>query len=330
MEKLTCTQAKQIDLVGYLSALGYQPQKIRNQDYWFLSPLREEKTPSFKVNRKLNIWYDHASGKGGNIIDFGILHFKCSVSDLLIRLSAHHHLPGFSFQPPLITIPSAGEKKEASSSKILILEVRPLTEKSLIAYIGERKIPVDISVIFCKEVDFLLYGKKHTVIGFPNNIGGYELRSGNFKGSSSPKDLSLLINNRDNESINVLEGFTDFLSLLSLNNYLRKENFLVLNSLSFSAKGIELLKDFKAVSLFFDHDLSGRTATEDFLKALPQAKDASSFYTGHKDLNDYIRQADLLQQVNLQQVTKDWDKDNQDDAEKKQTQQRRKPPHFGM
>lgn len=48
-----CAEAKRIDLVGYLASLGHLPQKVRNEDYWYLSPLREEKTPSFKANRRL-------------------------------------------------------------------------------------------------------------------------------------------------------------------------------------------------------------------------------------------------------------------------------------
>ena len=39
---MNCEQANQIDLVDYLYLLGYQAQKIRSQDYWYLSPLREE------------------------------------------------------------------------------------------------------------------------------------------------------------------------------------------------------------------------------------------------------------------------------------------------
>jgi len=69
-------QAKQIDIVEYLEKLGYRPQNIRNNDYWYLSPLRQEKEPSFKVNRKLNMWYDHGLGKGGSLIDFGILFYN--------------------------------------------------------------------------------------------------------------------------------------------------------------------------------------------------------------------------------------------------------------
>lgn len=290
MEKLTCAQAKQIDLVAYLSSLGYQPSKINQQDYWYLSPLREEKTPSFKVNRGLNIWYDHGQGKGGSLIDFGIHYFKCSISDLLHRLSDCQKPPGFSFHQPLTVLSSAGEKKEASGSKILILQSLPLTSKSLLSYLEERKIPIDIATLFCKEVDFLLYEKKYTVIGFANNSGGFELRSENFKGSSSPKDISLIVNNADNKSIHVLEGFTDFLSVLVLKPHLQNENFLVLNSLSFFAKSLGALKEFSGIYLYLDQDTPGRKATDQYLKALPQAQDVSLFYSGHKDLNDYVRQ----------------------------------------
>jgi hypothetical protein len=48
-------QAREIDLVDSLIALGFQPQKKGN-DYWYLSPLREEKEASFKANIRLNVW----------------------------------------------------------------------------------------------------------------------------------------------------------------------------------------------------------------------------------------------------------------------------------
>lgn len=72
-QKLSITEAKEMDMSQYLSSLGHEPSKIRNNDYWYRSPLRKENTPSFKINRKLNQWYDHGLGKGGNIIYFGIL-----------------------------------------------------------------------------------------------------------------------------------------------------------------------------------------------------------------------------------------------------------------
>ncbi|MEP6727285.1 MAG: CHC2 zinc finger domain-containing protein, partial [Bacteroidota bacterium] len=79
MKKMSIKDAKKTDMVDYLSAKGHEPIKVRGADYWYRSPFRLEKTPSFKVNRQANIWYDHGTGQGGNFIDFGILYHKCSV-----------------------------------------------------------------------------------------------------------------------------------------------------------------------------------------------------------------------------------------------------------
>ena len=80
-------EAKRLDLVNYLESIGYQPQKISGHDHWYLSPLRKENTASFKVNRRLNLWYDHGLGRGGNLIDFSVLYFGCTVKELLQKLS---------------------------------------------------------------------------------------------------------------------------------------------------------------------------------------------------------------------------------------------------
>ena len=64
---MNCEQANQIDLVDYLFSIGFSPNKISAENYWFLSPLRDERTASFKVNKTKNIWYDHGIGKGGKL-----------------------------------------------------------------------------------------------------------------------------------------------------------------------------------------------------------------------------------------------------------------------
>ena len=67
---MNCEQANQMNLVDYLYTLGFNPSKIRNDDHWYLSPFRNEKDASFKVNKTKNVWYDHGIGKGGNLVDF--------------------------------------------------------------------------------------------------------------------------------------------------------------------------------------------------------------------------------------------------------------------
>jgi len=291
MKNLTCTQAKQIDLVDYLATLGYQPQRIRNNDYWYLSPLREEKTASFKIDRRLNLWYDHGSRQGGDLIDFGTLYYNCSVSDLLSRLSGHN----ISFQPPIIPssnqpahLSLAGEKKEADGSKILILSSRPLADRPLLDYLESRCIPLEVATRFSEEVDFLLYGKQQKAIGFTNSAGGYELRSKHFKGSSSPKAVTFIDNHTG--SLTVFEGFFNFLSYVSL--YGKHEqpqaNYLVLNSLAFFQRSIPIMEQHKTINLYLDRDAAGIKCTAQALRISSRFKDGSHLYENYEDLNQFL------------------------------------------
>src|SRR6266542_6189543 len=110
-------EVKKTDIVNYLSSIGYKPSKFTRNDYWYLSPLRDEKTPSFKVNRNMNRWYDFGEGKGGNIIDFGILYHKCSVSALLKKLDK-----SFSFHQPN-SLTNQGDKEDK--------KIKIINEKSI-------------------------------------------------------------------------------------------------------------------------------------------------------------------------------------------------------
>ena len=294
--KLMSAEAKQIDLVDYLAALGHQPEKIRSQDYWYESPFRDEKTPSFKVNRSKNVWYDHGIGKGGNLIDFGIIYFNCSVSDLLKHLLEYQNTSTSFFHQRSSTInlpPSfsslADEKKEVSTEgKIIVLSDKPLAETSLIKYLESRRISLDTANQFCKEIDFLLYGKTRTVIGFQNNAGGYELRSADFKGSSSPKDIIFL--DRDKEQLNVFEEFFNFLTYMEINknDSAHLTNFLILNSLSFFQKERERMEEHQQIHLFLDRDSAGIKFTQEALKWSKKFEDQSQVYKKYKDLNEFF------------------------------------------
>lgn len=290
MKKVSCAQAKELDLVDYLASLGYEPAKIRNHDYWYQSPFRGEKTPSFKVNRELKVWYDHGTGQGGDLVDFGTLYHKCTVGELLDRLSEYK--PGItpSFQQPSLSQPlRAGEKKDSPDSKIVILDARPLMDRVLIEYLQKRDIPLDIAQRFCREVDFRLYGKQQTVIGFPNQSGGYELRSEHFKGSSAPKDISFIDNGT--EQIAVFEGFFNYLSFqeINRNQHAPLTNCLVLNSLAFLERSRPLMERYSRIHLILDRDAAGRNQTA---KALQWDRDKyidrSDFYQGRKDLNEWL------------------------------------------
>ena len=55
---MTIEEAKQVRIVDFLAQLGHHAQYVKSDQYWYLSPLRDEQSPSFKVNDRLNEWYD--------------------------------------------------------------------------------------------------------------------------------------------------------------------------------------------------------------------------------------------------------------------------------
>jgi len=290
-KRLSTEETKKIDITGYLSSLGHQPIKIRNTDYWYHSPLREEQEPSFKVNKKLNLWFDHGLGKGGNFIDFGILYYGCTVRELLQKLDTN-----FSLQQPTL-LPS--NKNIELENKIKILGDIPLTSPSLLRYLEGRKIPLEIANEFCREVRYGLGKKTYFGIGFKNNSGGYEIRNPYFKTSSSPKDITII--NNATEEVLVFEGFIDFLSFkATIKNLPEKgQDFVVLNSVSFFERARPFMETHKQIRLYLDRDTTGINCTRRALSMSPKYKDDSDLYKNHKDFNDWIVNPEKVQKKHL-------------------------------
>ena len=290
---LSLSEAKEMDMVDYLSILGHEPLKIKNNDFWYLSPLREEKTPSFKVNRNLNRWYDHGLGKGGNLIDFGIEYHHCTVVELLDKLSV-----SFSLQKPLVQPLKNTNEPEP---KIKVLRDFALTSYALLRYLQQRRIPIEIAEKYCREIHYELNGKTYYGIGFKNDSGGFEIRNSYFKGSSSPKDITTFRNGSD-EAV-VFEGFTDFLSFKALRKNLpeNSQDFVVLNSVSFFERARPFMEQHQAIRLYLDRDATGQNYSQRALSRSTKYTDESKLYKTHKDLNDWMVNFDKSQKKQLGQ-----------------------------
>lgn len=277
---MNCEQANKMELVDYLNSLGYQPQKIRGSDYWYLSPFRDEKEPSFKINRNKNVWYDHGPGKGGKMVDFVMQFYHCDVSEALQKISFFQ--PQNDFKNNLFRSQfhlhenSVADNKDARETAIKIIAAKqPIQDLLLCRYLRQRRIEKNIADKYCYEVEFTngSNDKRYFAIGFKNNAGGYELRNEYFKGSSSPKYVTYLDNGAKN--ISVFEGFFDFKSYESMNKNLREDlkglpnrhmNFLILNSLSFFERSLLLMEKHENIHLFLDNDNTGRKCTSVALK----------------------------------------------------------------
>ena len=84
---MNCEESKRIPIIGFLEKNNHHPIKIVGNDYWFLSPFRNEDEPSFKVSNILNLWFDHGLGKGGTLVDLACLIYRCSVKEALEKRS---------------------------------------------------------------------------------------------------------------------------------------------------------------------------------------------------------------------------------------------------
>jgi hypothetical protein len=278
---MNCEQANRVDLVSYLTTYGLKPAKESGINYWYHSPLHEENTPSFKVDRNKNTWYDFGLGKGGTLVDFVCTIHGCDITTALKKIESKQGVNLSSFprqENPHLVVENA----------IKILQVRDhISDMVLRRYLNQRNISKEVTEQFCKEVLYQTGDKTFLGIGFKNNAGGYELRSANFKGSTSPKFISYLDNGA--KSIVVFEGFFDFLTYQSIHRGQERmpANFLVLNSLSFFTRSLLLMEKHEQIHLYLDNDTAGKKCVQQLMERSTNVSDESTLYKGYKDLNEW-------------------------------------------
>ncbi len=278
-EPFNMKTARDISITRVLYDIGHKPVKVINESQWYLSPLRKERKPSFKVNTMLNRWYDFGEQIGGNVIDLIIQIYGFSPGEALKYLSKYDANTILS---------SFGQQK--ISNRIELLEVKPIQHKALKDYLQSRCIREDIYQEYCKEVHYRVRGKRYFAVGFENQTGGYELRSKFWKGCIGKKDISYIKNNSGR--LLVFEGFIDFLSLLSCGNGLKGDDAIILNSVANAKRIYTFLDNYPLTSLYLDNDEAGNRYTKALLEHAHRGKsDMREHYQGSKDVNEYLIQA---------------------------------------
>ena len=279
-------QIKQIKLQDFLAAMGCKPVKQYGVNLMYLSPFRMEKHASFKVNTENNQWYDFGIGRGGNIIALAELLYNSSDVSYLIHQIERNAPSSVSGSLPTV-------KPTTPQNSFEHLQVLPITHPALIKYLEERCIDVETARTVCKELHFDTRGKHYFGIGFPNIAGGYEIRNPFFKGCIAPKDISHFYAEEPKKVCFVFEGFMDLLSFMTLqrkeNDGLKRQDYLVLNSVTNIHKVAKRLSRYDSVQCFLDNDEAGRNAYLQLSKELGKTvTDASTLYNGFKDLNEYL------------------------------------------
>ncbi|MBS1596061.1 MAG: hypothetical protein JST90_17245 [Bacteroidetes bacterium] len=142
--------AKRISLSEILEILNRQPVKCKNDDVWYNSPFREEKTASFHINTKKNIWFDFGEAKGGDVIDL-VAHYlfvhgeDYNGADVLRWLSRMQPMPKDTPKVP-------NEDIDSNASPALIVKrVSKLQSPMLFNYLGSRGITGEVAKRHIKE-----------------------------------------------------------------------------------------------------------------------------------------------------------------------------------
>ncbi|MFV0154813.1 toprim domain-containing protein [Empedobacter falsenii] len=269
-------------IVEYLSRIGIQPVKIKNQVYFYLSPFRKEFTASFKVDANINRYYDFGEGKGGGLVSLISRLEKIQVREIVYRYSNNN----FSFQKLKTNI----SENIIQSKRIQILERKPLYSYILKSYLRERGIYSNKAYQYVEEIKFKIEkGSVQYALGFQNIDGNYEIRNKLFKGSTR-KNLSIFLKNKLDKRVFIFEGFFDFLSFLEINNY-PDFNYIILNSTANILKLIEYLdsENFNEIHLYLDNDLSGNNCTNEIISRYnSKVIDHRIEYKIFNDLNNFL------------------------------------------
>ncbi|MCI0920554.1 toprim domain-containing protein [Sphingobacterium rhinopitheci] len=279
--------AKQINstpIINYLRSLNIEPYKQFSSYAMYLSPLRNEIYPSFKVSFKENLWIDYGISEknGGTLIDLILcMNPNFSVSDAIKSVSDNKSL-NFSFQQQKI------EYYNNTSPNLDIIAIHPLTYNlKLCEYVRSRGIDFHLANQYVKSVQYRRTPWTFWAVG-NRNEKGWSLRSEKFKGCTN-QSYSLFTNN--SKKLCVMEGVFDFLSYITLINreYIQNSDYLILNSTTNLKSSISAIEKYDYIELYLDRDYSGVSSSKYIKECIRgRGEDKSFLYDGYKDLNEYL------------------------------------------
>ena len=290
---MTYKEANNISIKDYLNSLGIQPAKEKGSYGMYRSPLREDNTPSFKVDYNANLWCDYGTGEGGTLIDLVMKQHQCNAYGAICRLE-QGDTASFSFHGK--ELPERETKRQAASP-IEIRRIQPLQNPALMRYLQERGISPGTAAPYVQEMYYRIGGKPYFALAFRNDSGGYEVRNSFFKGCIAPKDITHIRQQGEpREKCLVFEGFMDYLSFLTLRIRncptmpdLDRQDYVILNSTANVSKAIDVLSPYERIHCMLDNDKAGFEATRAIeLEYSYRVRDFSHNYRGYSDLNDYL------------------------------------------
>jgi len=304
---MNSNEAKKLNLPQIMSRLGHEPISIKKggNEYWYNSPFRNEKDASFHTSFLGGKWiWNDFGDRGGTIIDFIMRHENLySVSEALrflgdlqgkIGAKINKESP-FSFQQQVSANSDFSESKELE-----FLSAKQIEHPSVLSYLTDtRDINKKIVLKYLEEVKYrnLKTQKEYFAFGMKNESNGYEIRVASdkysFKSALIRKDISLIKGFKTNGVVNIFEGMTDFLSLLTL---LKTDSIhgdtIIMHSLSSYNRTLKAIKEngYTSINTYLDNNKAGYEHTEKIKTDLGDLVHVQSqLFLPFVDINDMLK-----------------------------------------
>lgn len=296
---MDCKTINMSPIREYLAGLNIYPAKERGYYGMYHSPFREDQHASMKVDYNKNLWIDYGTREGGTLIDLVMRIKNVAFSEAVALLSRHNNITSqrpdsFSFHGNR----ALSRKEIESEPTIQITKVATIISPQLLSYLEERKINLEIAKIYCREISYTVNGKPYFAIGFRNNSNAWVLRNKHFKGCTAMDISSMLHSGKIKNICLLFEGFTDFLSYLTLKGEKAPtQDTIILNSVINLSKAEKELSTYRTIYAFMDNDESGKRAVQYLRSVCNKVIDQSTHYANENDLNDYLCRRSIPKQA---------------------------------
>ena len=268
--------------------------KQGKSDDWWYSPLRDEKKPSLHIDEKKNLWYDFGIGRGGTNVELVQLILRCSKAEAIRYI--------ISLSPELRAIEEAKAnlKRDTDKDRSHITSVREIGGNYIPRYLEIRGIPLRLAQFYCKQVRVYNPKKQQnfTMLGFPNNAGGFAMSSPSGIKSTDRAAITTLTptgqisKSPSSANVAIFEGFFDFLSWRVMQGDDRPGcDTVVLNSTANINQAKEYIAAHESATCFLDNDEAGRECLRRITQIMDgkEVKDMSPLYNQHNDLNELLQ-----------------------------------------
>ena len=310
---MTIDEIKSVSILQWLREHNYGEGTRKRRNYFFCSPLRSERTPSFSVNTSKNLWCDFGSSNnnGGNIINLVeqlnptwsehqvLAYLERQIKDLNLAFNEDYNARLEEEEEKKRWIEGKrAEREEQLNQETVVEMVIPLSHPYLRDYIIQRRIDYSIAQRFCKEVHYSLRGKRYYAIAFMNVANGMEARNKINKRCIGKKSVSVIYPmGIPQKHCCIFEGFFDMLTYATIETWMPDTgislgipcDYYVLNGVGEVKQLLPYLKEYDSIHCYLDNDDAGKTATKTIMKTFPDMTiDESHRYKGYNDLNDFI------------------------------------------